>query len=73
VENPLARRIIAGEVRDGDTVHLDAAGDAGDAGNGAGSGGLIMRREARPDAARSRPSPEGDEAPPGPPRRRSRP
>jgi ATP-dependent Clp protease ATP-binding subunit ClpB len=61
VENPLARRIIAGEVRDGDTVHLDAAGDAG---NGSGPGGLTMRREARPDAARSRPSPDGDVAPP---------
>jgi ATP-dependent Clp protease ATP-binding subunit ClpB len=54
VENPLARRIIAGEVRDGDTVHLEAAG----------AGGLTMRREARPDAARSRPASDGDVVPP---------
>ena len=61
VENPLARRIIAGDVRDGDTVRLDAA--AGD-GDGEGAGGLIMRREERPDGARTRPSPPGDGAPP---------
>ncbi|HVG97586.1 MAG TPA: ATP-dependent chaperone ClpB [Chloroflexota bacterium] len=61
VENPLARRIIAGDVRDGDTVRLDAAGGDRD---GEGAGGLIMRREERPDGARTRPSPAGDAAPP---------
>ena len=35
VENPLARRIIAGEVRDGDTVRVDA---------GDGSNGLTFER-----------------------------
>jgi ATP-dependent Clp protease ATP-binding subunit ClpB len=58
VENPLARRIIAGEVRDGDLVRVDAAGASG-----AASGGLTFERETRPDGARPRSAPDESATP----------
>jgi hypothetical protein len=54
VENPLARRIIAGEVRDGDVVQIDVGP------GGTGGPSLVFRREARVEAGRARAG-DGDE------------